>query len=402
MDEERLAGIERFIADLQNQNGAEDEDLQPLYNRQRDHHVFVPPSFTGYSRQAADSWLDRFNKYVALEGYNDDEKLATFRLLLTGSAEVWYQSLLDAVKDDLDALIIAFTAKYVDPPALGFSRESALMNTTQKEKQSVEQFLFDIKKRAAQINKTDDQIKFLFMRGLKKDIRQHVLLQAPDTLDQAESMAILFESTMALDSKPTDHANVLTETNKNVMSQLFSELSTNIKQVSNDMQGLKQAVLRQGSPQPQTFRNNYQHRQGHSPVPHMGISSLPTQSNTYGQYTSPRSFEGRPPPYCFNCKNNTHSTRNCNRVSSDVRSDSFGSAPRRFGQASNRPGTTDARFGDSNNSRFGTANTSQFRERVCFNCNQPGHIRPACPYPTQSNTFQSKNGPSLFSRARPR
>ena len=57
--------------------------------------------------------LHRLTIYVNLCDWKDDDKLATFTLVLTGPIKLWYSSQPDATHADLKFLQTTFRAEYV-------------------------------------------------------------------------------------------------------------------------------------------------------------------------------------------------------------------------------------------------------------------------------------------------
>ena len=74
-----------------------------------------PTNFRGTVSENANTWLRYFTKYCVYKGYDDERSKALFKVLLTESAAVWFDSLQQGTQNDWTSLKTAFLARYTTP-----------------------------------------------------------------------------------------------------------------------------------------------------------------------------------------------------------------------------------------------------------------------------------------------
>ena len=381
-DVDRLEAVERLLGDVAPHLQHMDEHRQQLtqfghrvqmlgenverVNRGRYTTSLMPSPFTGSSLTNAEAWLDRFAKFSDLQGHNNQDRLATFRLLMAARAETWFDGLPNATKQNWNALAAAFEEKFVNPPGLAFTRETEILARHQLESESVEKYATDILRRCAQLHKGPLETKNIFVRGLRPDIRRYILLQGADTVTQAEELARIFESTALLDksdNKTTETINVLANEQKTTLSKFMNDISGIIQNQNGKINSFIKKMEQNGNavpnqnqfPQSEAPQSSYP-----PPLIAQPFAGPPRQFIQPGQYNSQNNI------YCRICRTNTHNTSNC---------------------------------------------TSNFRPRsqICYRCNRNGHYARNCrqppannraPLPPQQGNMQQKNWPARSSNLR--
>ena len=110
------------------------------------------------------------------------------------------------VRGNLEALEQALRQVHVLPHQQ-FLRCQELNNHTQRPLESLENHLDDVDARAARLQLTDAETMQCFVRGLRQDLKEHVILQLPQTYAAAVDAVHLKNS---LSRSPTsilaDHA----------------------------------------------------------------------------------------------------------------------------------------------------------------------------------------------------
>jgi len=77
----------------------------------------------------ATDWLHHFENFCAYKGYDDARIRALFRVMLTESAAVWYDSLATATTDSWEQTKDAFKTRYTTPEFMKYQHANALFNT---------------------------------------------------------------------------------------------------------------------------------------------------------------------------------------------------------------------------------------------------------------------------------
>ena len=72
-----------------------------------------PTAFNGLHTKKAQQWWANFHRYVEFAGIEGVNRGKLLGLLLAGTAQLWFDSLPDATKDDYERLKAAFREKYI-------------------------------------------------------------------------------------------------------------------------------------------------------------------------------------------------------------------------------------------------------------------------------------------------
>ena len=152
-----------------------------------------PPVFRGSPTDDFDEWLQKFQRYATFNGWTPEQQLNGFMMFLGGSALRVCQRQIPKVRADLDALQQALRQVFVSPHRQ-FLRRQELNNRTQGPLESLESYLDDVDARAARLQLTDAETMQCFVQGLRQDLKEHVILQLPETYAAAVDTAGLKNS----------------------------------------------------------------------------------------------------------------------------------------------------------------------------------------------------------------
>ena len=152
-----------------------------------------PPVFHGSPTEDYDEWLQKFQRYATFNGWTPDQQLNGFVMFLSGSALCVYQRQTHKIRADLDALQDALRQVFVSPHQQ-FLRRQERNNRTQGPVEPLESYLDDVDARAARLQLTDAETMQCFVQGLRQDLKEHVILQLPDTYAAAVDAACLKNS----------------------------------------------------------------------------------------------------------------------------------------------------------------------------------------------------------------
>ena len=144
----------------------------------------VIPRFLGYKSKSPKIWLQKFNEFATMNGWNDAAKCYVFGLLLSGSASSWFSQLPEATKTRYRSLKKSFLATYGIDEAARLAHDVEFSALRQGESENVESFIEMIMGRAADLNKSESEIKDAILRGLQPQIQAYVVSRGPRTLPE--------------------------------------------------------------------------------------------------------------------------------------------------------------------------------------------------------------------------
>ena len=247
-----------------------------------------PAAFKGLASEDADRWMKRFLSYSEFCNMDDQRKTRIFRLMVEQAAEVWYNGLAEAVRNNWQQLHDAFTQKYINANNLNWLKEQGLFARVQGHGESVESYITDVRQRCSQLQKGEAETRSIILRGLLPGIKAFVIGQQPANLEEVELKAKLAESIENLKPKDTssDRVNLMQDTyNKSLgdLSKAINNLEDLVRQQGRDVQFMKSNMRNQ------QFQVRGQ-SQGQSPV-----------------------MKGSFRPYCQRCNRSGHTTLNCIR-----------------------------------------------------------------------------------------
>ncbi|XP_069133378.1 uncharacterized protein [Argopecten irradians] len=153
--------------------------------------------FTGDSSDDAKLWITRFQLFVKTKGFNQHKAKTVLPLFLKDGALRWYMSLPDTITEDYETLTNAFLQRYGPDDNTKWQRTAQLYQTKQTSGQSVEDFITMLTGKGQDVGLSEDQIQQVVINGLKPNIRQFVLQNNPQTIDELRRWAKLGELTVS-------------------------------------------------------------------------------------------------------------------------------------------------------------------------------------------------------------
>ena len=148
-----------------------------------------PPVFRCSPTDDFDEWLQKFQRYAIFNRWTPEQQLNGFMMFLGGSALHVCQRETPEVRGNLEALEQALRQVYVSPHQQ-FLRRQELNNRTQGPLESLKNYL-NVDARAARLQLTDAETMQCFLQGLRQDLKEHVILQIPQTYAAAVDAARL-------------------------------------------------------------------------------------------------------------------------------------------------------------------------------------------------------------------
>jgi len=199
--------------------------------------AIAPTRFDGTFKDVdkVDKWVRNFEQYAKLKSFDEDTQLQVFKLLMTDNAADWLTSLPDDQTDTIKHLIDAFKTRFA-MTELHKLQKLDQWQRNQKATESVDDYITSIQNAAKKIPVKDNElIRLAIIRGLKPNIKLHVMQSKPETLDGVISAARLAEEALTASGANSDNVAV-TELNKTV-TQLLDQIKK-----QNDQQSTIAAV----------------------------------------------------------------------------------------------------------------------------------------------------------------
>jgi len=162
----------------------------------------TPAPFHGASTDNAQDWLQYFQRYVLFKQLPESAALALFALLMRGTANVWFTSLSDGVRNNYATVLERFSAKFAPAPISLWRRASELWSRDQRPDESVEQYFADMNRKAREVNASAEMTRYAVMKGLRGAYRTYVMQQNPTTLDALLEAAKVAEATVDTTEPP--------------------------------------------------------------------------------------------------------------------------------------------------------------------------------------------------------
>jgi len=157
-----------------------------------------PPTFHGDGVENVDQFLSAFNRHADFFSWSPEKRLRALPLSLVGHANLWFTSLsLDAYHtfDDLTRLL----REQFNSPASLWLAQQQLHQRKMAATETVANYSADIRRQCQLLRMPKPEWLHVFIQGLRADIREHLVLQQPQSFEQAEQLATLKEAV----SKPT-------------------------------------------------------------------------------------------------------------------------------------------------------------------------------------------------------
>ena len=141
--------------------------------------TFKPVSFNGLHPETAERWWHAFDRYATLSGIQGNDRSPLLGLLLSGSAEIWYNSLPPQIRDDYAALEAAFREKYITAAHTQLQRQMSLLTLTQRVGETVDEYVTEARSKMVDYNYDEDLQMTLIINGLRPEIKTVVMQHLP-------------------------------------------------------------------------------------------------------------------------------------------------------------------------------------------------------------------------------
>jgi len=306
----------------------------------------MPSPFSGTGHENAQDWLNYFSRFAYFKQLDDRAAVSLFALLMRDTANTWYMSLPDDVRQNYATLTARFKEKYAPAPISMWRRASEFWSRDQRPQESVDEFYSDMMRKARDFNATDDMARYAIMRGLKPELRTYVMQQNPT------STAALLDAAKVAEATVVDTGSL-------VNSEILEAITRLERQVANNVNDNRRVTF---NPSPLTVYPR-------SPT-------LPRRDERRGNVNGVRSppYNQRgPPPRRANSPGRTLGTPQ------QLRQQTFMQPPMSSAQRLPRPPATPGCIVSCRNCGRNHAIGACFaRGKNCNNCGKPNHFAVSC------------------------
>ena len=164
------------------------------------------PKFSGSESEDVTEFLANFNRAARFYKFSEDRKAEALPLYLTSTASIWFNTTPGLAGQSFDYLADALKKQFHTDSDVWLLRQK-LHDRKQLPTESVSDFAASIRRLCQRLNLPRTECVNVFIQNLKPELKHYVILQRPETLEQAEMHARLKESLP--DPKPVDRFDEL-------------------------------------------------------------------------------------------------------------------------------------------------------------------------------------------------
>ena len=326
-------GIRSSLATTQDQNAHEINALHDALNGgsrpKGPPGATKAPIFKG-DRDDALVFLEQYALYGKFYNWTDEESFDAFPLSLTGSALIWYSTIDKTQFTNLEGLIKTFRERFLSTTDNWLLRNE-LAKRKQGANESLSDYAVDIRKRCQRLLIPPVEQLHVFVQGLKEELRNYVVLQQPQNLEEAENFAKIKNSvgeatTQSLTVKDVvalqrdlieqlQNQNLLSKPrvaafdySHEQTSQREQRPQADSKPQNHDLRRIIQEELRSMEPNSYNSRpyQNYNSRQYDNDYhQYNSYSSRPMYRDDFGRNRTSKNI------VCFNCQRKGHHYKTC-------------------------------------------------------------------------------------------
>ena len=240
-------------------------------------------SFTPFLDKGEDAktWLRDFENCADFKGFDSGKQLKVLRILLKNGAATWLDNFVKTEvtrgasdNDKLKQVKDKYLERFCQDNE--WLQEHLIMFLNQKPTETVQQYYSTLLTRSAKLNKSQNEIKTMFIRGLLNPLKMFVITREPDTLEKAFKLAKDVESLQVISDITSDARQSIHALNMpgeivgrkidygqaEVKNELeLGELREELKKLQKQVE--KQKVTPQPSQIPRAMRCHYCNLPGH-------------------------------------------------------------------------------------------------------------------------------------------
>lgn len=183
------------------------------------------PKFSGESTEDVNEFLITYNRAAQYFKLNNSRKAEMLPLHLTGNANIWFNTTPGLSGKNFDDLCSALKNQFHSDSDVWLLRQK-LNERKQLPTESVGEFAADIRKIGQRINLPRSELMNQFIQGLRPELKSFVILQRPESFENAERHARLRESVQ--DPKPPDRTDEILKALANLQQQATAKEKSSI------------------------------------------------------------------------------------------------------------------------------------------------------------------------------
>lgn len=242
---EQLFDIDQQLAEEEKDiKMASKEEVETIFKaHQIPRKIFYPKDFSGKSTENAREFLSQFQDYCMMHDLKEPEKLLTLKLLLSGTAKVWWLGLSPETQSKYDAVEKAFKENYLQSNE--WINSARLDSTKMLPNQSAEDFISHMSSLALLTGASDEELRKSILRGLNDKLRWQVINFNPKTLTETIQRILISEASSKASQEDRQIVNAISDTAVNMLAEKIEKLDESFKASQMDSQYQQPIDMRQ-------------------------------------------------------------------------------------------------------------------------------------------------------------
>ena len=158
------------------------------------------PIFRGDETEDVNDFIDNYKRAARLSGWSNANLAVGLPLYLRGNAAAFIKTLDGAAEMSFDDLVEALIKQFASGASEWRLRQT-LAQRVQLENEAVSDYACSLRKHCARLNLPRAEWLHKFVSGLRKEIREYVVLMQPESLESAEELAKLKQNLLSSSEK---------------------------------------------------------------------------------------------------------------------------------------------------------------------------------------------------------
>lgn len=195
-----------------------------------------PASFNGLHTEKAQAWWANFRRYVEFSGIEGANRGKLLGLLLSGTAQLWFDSLPEETQDDYERLEAAFRGKYVVPGPDNLQHQMQALTRQQSAGETVDEYIADARAKMANFNYNNDLQMTLVLNGLRPDVKAIVMQHLPfATMDALANKAKHVEAALKSYIQTSTHLSPIAAPEKSEVQKAIETLTSKVASIAHQV-----------------------------------------------------------------------------------------------------------------------------------------------------------------------